>query len=47
MTGGQKAFLIALPVSFAGASIGGILAMRRNMPQMPTLPTSPTYPVFP
>ena len=46
LTGGQKAFLIALPVAFAGASIGGIVAMHNNMPKMPTMPAQPVYPIW-
>jgi hypothetical protein len=47
MTGGQKAFFIGLPVAFTAASIGGLVAMRKNQPTMPTLPALPTLPVFP
>ncbi|MGP8253292.1 MAG: hypothetical protein ACLQHF_14775 [Terracidiphilus sp.] len=44
LTGGQKAFLIILPVAFAGASIGGIIAFHNNEPKMPTMPTLPVIP---
>jgi hypothetical protein len=48
MTGGQKAFVIALPVAFTAAIIGGAVAMHNNnQPKMPTLPAQPTQPVFP
>lgn len=46
LTGGQKAFFIALPVAFAGAAIGGMVAMHNNAPKMPTLPTQPISPIY-
>jgi len=47
MTGGQKAFFIALPIAFTAAIIGGAVAMHNNQPKMPKMPTIPTQPVFP
>jgi hypothetical protein len=47
MTGGQKAFVIALPIAFTAAIIGGAVAMHNNQPKMPKMPTIPTQPVFP
>jgi small nuclear ribonucleoprotein (snRNP)-like protein len=46
-TSGQKAFLIALPVAFAGAAIGGAVAFHNSEPKMPTMPTQPIQPIFP
>lgn len=47
LTGGEKALLIGLPLAFAGAAIGGIVAFKNNEPKMPTMPTLPATPVYP
>jgi hypothetical protein len=44
LTNGQKAFVIILPIAFAGAAIGGMIAMHNNAPKVPTSPTSPVFP---
>jgi len=44
LTNGQKALIIVLPIAFAGASIGAMVAMHNNAPKMPTSPTSPVFP---
>jgi hypothetical protein len=41
LTGGQKAFFIALPIAFAASSIGIIVAMHNNAPKMPIQPVFP------
>ncbi len=47
LTGGQKAFVIILPVAFTATAIGMAVAFHNNQPKMPTLPAMPTQPVFP
>jgi hypothetical protein len=44
LTGGEKALVILLPIAFAGAAIGGMVAMHNNAPKMPTSPASPVFP---
>lgn len=44
LTGGQKAFIIALPIAFTAAEIGAAVAFHNSMPKLPTMPTQPVFP---
>ncbi|MGD0731585.1 MAG: hypothetical protein ABR956_09980 [Terracidiphilus sp.] len=46
LTDGQKAFVIILPIAFAGAAIGGAIAFHNSEPKLPPMPAQPVQPVF-
>ena len=44
LTDGQKAFVILLPIAFAGAAIGGAIAFHNSEPKLPAQPAQPVFP---
>lgn len=44
LSGGEKAFIIILPIAFSGAVIGGAVAFHNSMPKLPAIPAQPVFP---